>query len=282
MVVFPNAKINLGLRVRHKRPDGYHELDTVFYPIPICDALEVITLDRTENKEFIFTHSGLDIPGDPDKNLCIKAYQLLKLDFPELPPIRIHLHKNIPMGAGMGGGSADGAFMLRLLNEKYQLGLDQDRLCSYALQLGSDCPFFILNKPVYATGRGECMQEIHCDLSPFTLLVVNPGIHVSTAAAFGNIKLHPNAEPCSTIVSQGPQQWKELLTNDFEESVFPMYPEIGEIKQWMYDNQAIYAAMTGSGSTVVGIFEGNTKMTYPLKTGHTGFFISKGEATKLH
>ena len=255
MISFPNAKINLGLKVVSKREDGYHNLDTVFYPIQFYDILEIIPTSGVDIPEVSFTTSGKKINGETSSNLCIKAYNLLKKDFPTIKSISLHLHKNIPMGAGMGGGSADGAFMIKMLNEKFMLGLDDESMKSYALQLGSDCPFFISNKPSHATGRGELLTEINCDLSKKTILIVNPGIHVSTAEAFGKIKISENSISPAEIVQQPIESWKGLLENDFEKTVFDHHPNIKKIKEKMYDMGAIYASMTGSGSTVYGIFD---------------------------
>ena len=255
MIYFPNAKINLGLRVTSKREDGYHALDTVFFPVPLQDILEVITQSTPSAEAVIFTHSGIPIPGDESTNLCIKAYNLLKKDYPELPSILLHLHKHIPMGAGLGGGSSDGAFMLRLLNDKYKLGIGSEQLQAYALALGSDCPFFIINEPVQASGRGEIMQPISCTLSSKTMVLVCPSIHVSTADAFSKIKLSPDAPSCASIVEGPIEKWKERLINDFEAPVFNAFPEIARIKETLYNAGAVYASMTGTGSTVYGIFE---------------------------
>ena len=255
MIYFPNAKINLGLRVTSKREDGFHDLDTVFFPVPLHDVLEVITQSTGSADAVTFTHSGIPIPGDTSSNLCIKAYYLLKKDYPDLPSILLHLHKHIPMGAGLGGGSSDGAFMLKLLNDKYKLGIGLDQLKTYALTLGSDCPFFIINEPVQAKGRGEIMQPISCELSSKTLVLVCPGIHVSTADAFRKIKLSPDAPSCVSVIESPIQEWKDNLINDFEEPVFSAFPEIGNIKEKLYDAGALYASMTGTGSTVYGIFE---------------------------
>ncbi|MFM1963922.1 MAG: hypothetical protein RLZZ172_2767 [Bacteroidota bacterium] len=282
MVVFPNAKINLGLRVKSKRPDGYHELDTVFFPLPICDILEIIVQPKHAGNENIsFSSSGLEIPGDTTSNLCIKAYDLLKKDFPDLPPIQMHLHKNIPMGAGMGGGSADGAFTIRLLNEKFNLGLDADQMISYALQLGSDCPFFILNTPVSATGRGEIMEQVDCDLSDWKFIVINPCIHISTAAAFREIKLNPNAAPCHTLIKQPIENWRGNLVNDFEAAVFPMHPELEDIRNQLYALDAVYASMTGSGSTIYGIFRVLPDLKGLFPAHYACFSIEQGVAHLL-
>lgn len=179
MIVFPNCKINLGLHILRKRTDGFHDLETIFYPLPVTDALEVLPAAT-----LTFASSGIAVPGNEADNLCLKAFHLLLQDFPHIQPVNIHLHKHIPIGAGLGGGSADAAFMLQLLNQKFQLGLTTDALVAYAAQLGSDCPFFILNKPCFATGRGEVMEPVELDLSGYSFLLVHPGIHVNTGWAF--------------------------------------------------------------------------------------------------
>lgn len=250
MVVFPNCKINLGLNIIRKRSDGYHDLETVFYPVGIKDALEAI---RAE--EFKFSGSGLAVNGNVEDNLCVKAYHLLWSKFPQLPNVQIHLHKAIPMGAGLGGGSADGAFMLKLLNHKFQLGISNEELAELALQLGSDCPFFILNKPCFATGRGEKMIPVPIDLSAYTFALINPGIHVSTAMAFSQLAPAVPAKPIKEIIEQPVETWKEELVNDFEIPVFKQHPLLSVIKRQLYDAGAIYAAMSGSGSTVFGLFK---------------------------
>ncbi len=278
MVVFPNAKINLGLRVKSKRTDGYHELDTVFYPVNICDVLEVISRSASSSKsteEVSFSHSGLAIPGDPAGNLCLKAYQLLKKDFPDIPSVQIHLHKKIPMGAGMGGGSADGAFTIRLLNEKYRLGMTDETMQAYAIRLGSDCPFFICNKPVSATGRGEIMEPVSCDLSTWEMLIVNPGIHVGTAEAFRQIRLSPDAPSCKDIIQLPVEEWQNHLVNDFEQTVFPLYPELERLKSILYELGASYASMTGSGSTVYGLFKTMPNWQAIIPQQYSSFAIPK-------
>jgi 4-diphosphocytidyl-2-C-methyl-D-erythritol kinase len=263
MLVFPNCKINLGLHILNKREDGYHNLETIFYPVQLKDALEIIRKED-DGQTISFQGSGLAIAGDEQNNLCIKAYNLLKQEFPSLPPVQMHLHKAIPMGAGLGGGSADGAFTLKLLNEKFQLGLNTQQLIDYALQLGSDCPFFIINKPCYATGRGELLEPVELDLSDYQFLIVNPGIHVNTGWAFGQLQSQssggserPNLRK---IIQQPISTWKDQLKNDFEEVVSNQHKEIATIKQQMYDAGAVYASMTGSGSTVFGVFEKNNEI----------------------
>ncbi|MFN5134999.1 MAG: 4-(cytidine 5'-diphospho)-2-C-methyl-D-erythritol kinase [Chitinophagaceae bacterium] len=270
MIAFPNCKINLGLRILNKREDGYHNLETIFYPVGWKDIVEVVRRDdrpqttdhstelnsRLKTDEIFFTSTGLEVKGDAQNNLCIKAYHILKNDFPSLPSIEMHLHKTIPMGAGLGGGSADGAFTLKLLSDKFQLGLTQQQLIDYALQLGSDCPFFILNKPCYATGRGEILEEVQLDLSAYHFVLVNPGIHVNTGWAFAQLQLNdaPRMD-LRNIIQQPIHTWKEQLINDFEEPVCKTHPEIAKIKDELYNAGALYASMTGSGSTVYGIFE---------------------------
>lgn len=266
VISFPNCKINLGLTVIRKRTDGYHDLETVFYPVPVNDVLEIITCSTEElhsvqekNDSVIFSTSGLAISGNVADNLCIKAYRLLKEDFPELPPVKMHLHKVIPMGAGLGGGSADAAFTLLLLNEKYHLNLTDTRLIDYSLKLGSDCPFFIINKPCLASSRGETMEVIPLDLSGYAIVMVNCGIHINTGWAFSQLgHLEKRASPTQSLkeVIQRPvESWKPYLVNDFEEPVFNSYPVIKEVRDELYRLGAVYAAMSGSGSTVFGIFD---------------------------
>lgn len=255
MILFPNCKINLGLHIIGKRADGYHNLQTVFYPLNLCDALEVIP-HQTPNSPSAcsFTSSGLTIAGDPENNLCVKAFHLLKQDFPQLPSLQLHVHKVIPMGAGLGGGSADGAFTLRLLNDQFALGLTTEQLLLYALQLGSDCPFFIYNKPCFATSRGEVLEPFEVDLSDHRIVVVHPGIHVSTAWAFAQLHPAPPEASLKEILLQPIATWKDQLINDFELAVLDQYPVIQEIKQELYKQGAMYASLSGSGSAVYGIF----------------------------
>lgn len=254
MIVFPNCKINLGLNILRKREDGFHDLETVFYPIHFNDALEVITNSSSEpGAEFVMT--GLKIDGSATDNLCVKAYGLLKKDFPQLPAIKIHLHKTIPTGAGLGGGSADAAFMLKLLNEKFHLNLSTSQLINYSLKLGSDCPFFILNKPCFATGRGEKLEEIQLDLSAYQVMLINPHIHINTGWAFSQINPALPEKSVKEIIRQPISTWKGELKNDFEEAVFAAHPSIKSIKEDLYNQGAVYASMSGSGSTVFGIFD---------------------------
>jgi 4-diphosphocytidyl-2-C-methyl-D-erythritol kinase len=260
MIVFPNCKINFGLKILGKRDDGFHNLETVFYPLPFKDALEL--LPNTQNKtEVEFTGTGLVVDGEAADNLCVKAYQLLKKDYSQLPAVKIHLHKTIPLGAGLGGGSADAAFMLKLLSERFQLNLSTHQLINYSLQLGSDCPFFIINKPCFATGRGEILEEVAVDLSVYKIVLINPGIHINTGWAFSQrsdgSKPSERLKPLKEIIQQPIETWKHDLQNDFETPVFAAHPQIQTIKENLYNQGAIYAAMSGSGSTVFGIFDKN-------------------------
>ena len=257
MVSFPNCKINLGLNIIGKRSDGYHDLETVFYPVRLKDAIEVI-----EKPAFEFTASGLAINGNENDNLCVKAYGLLKKDFPQLPSVQIHLHKAIPTGAGLAGGSADGAFTLKILDKKFKLKLSQKQLVDYSLQLGSDCPFFIINKPCYAEGRGEILEEIELDLSGYKIILVHPAIHISTAWAFANINPGKPGMSIKEIIKEPLALWKQELKNDFEQPVFNKYPEIKKIKDDLYSAGAVYAAMSGSGSAVYGLFQANKPLSF--------------------
>lgn len=259
MLSFPNCKINLGLNVLRKRSDGYHDLDTVFYPLPLRDALEVVRIpDADLSTGPLFSASGLPVPGDAESNLCVKAWHLLKKDHPSLPPVRIHLHKAIPMGAGLGGGSADGAFALQLIEKVCGLTIPQKQMEEYALQLGSDCPFFLINKPCHAGSRGELLEPVGLDLSGYRFVVVHPGIHVSTARAFAGIVPRTPAESVREVISRPVSEWKNRLFNDFETPVFEFYPQIRELKEEMYEQGAVYASMSGSGSSVFGMFQGET------------------------
>ena len=255
MIVFPNCKINLGLRVLHKRSDGYHELETVFYPIPIQDILEIITLkEKSGQPDITLSLSGLEIDGGQNNNLCIKAISLLREKFPGIPSIRMHLHKIIPTGSGLGGGSSDAAFTLLLMNKICGLKLSTEQLIQSASVLGSDCPFFIINKPCFSKGRGELLEEIDLDLRPYKIIVVNPGILINTKEAFAGITPGMPEVPVREIIKKPIHSWKAELKNDFEKTIFQKYPTIGKIKNDLYASGALYASMSGTGSTVYGIF----------------------------
>ena len=260
MIVFPNCKLNLGLNILQKRSDGYHDLETIFYPIPLTDSLEIIESKLPGKPASPFTSSGLPIAGNPSNNLCVKAYRLLKKDFPGIPGVQIHLHKIIPSGAGLGGGSADGAFALKMMNELFELDLTTAQLIKYALHLGSDCPFFIINKPCFATGRGEIMEETKIDLSAYKFVIVNPGIHIDTGRAFFDMTPTLPERSVKEIITAPIERWKDNLKNDFEKPVFMQHREIVDIKDSLYLMGATYASMTGSGSTVFGIFPKEMKL----------------------
>ena len=262
MVVFPNCKINLGLRILEKRKDGYHDLETVFYPIALTDILEITTYPQYQKNFTIpFSKSGFVLDGDPSDNLCIKAYKLLKKDYPQLPNVQMHLHKSIPSGAGLGGGSADAVFTLLLLDKEYNLGLTTEALKSYALRLGSDCPFFLINKPCYATGRGEVLEPIDLDLSDYNVVIVNPGIHINTGRAFLNSKPSAPDRAIKDILRKPVERWKDELYNDFETWVFNEYREVVDLKDKLYTAGASFASMSGSGSTVFGLFPKAVKIS---------------------
>ena len=257
MITFPIAKINLGLNVVERRPDGYHNLETVFYPVNIKDALE-LTMMNTKFPSPVdcdIKVSNLNVEGDEQHNLVVRAYQLLKCDFPQMPRVHAHLYKVIPTQAGMGGGSSDCAYTIRLLNEMFTLGLTEQRMIDYAAQLGADCAFFILSRPSYAEGIGERLVPVSLDLSSYYIGVVRPDIPVSTREAFSLIKPVKPAKCCRDVVLQPIETWRDELSNDFEQSVFALHPEIEAIKQRLYNLGAVYAAMSGSGSAVFGIFQ---------------------------
>lgn len=257
MITFPLAKINLGLNVVERRPDGYHNLQTVFMPVPLTDALEVHEMDAAFPSEVDcdLKVTNIAVEGDEQRNLVVRAYNMLKAEFPDMPRVHAHLRKDIPTQAGMGGGSSDCAAMLLLLNRMFSLGLTQQQLIDRAAQLGADCPIFILNRPAYAEGIGEKLTPIELSLEGYYLAIVRPNIPVPTKEAFSRIKPHMPAKNCLDIVRQPIDTWRHELVNDFEESVFALHPEIGAVKQRLYDLGAVYAAMSGSGSALFGIFK---------------------------
>lgn len=248
MVGFPNAKINLGLYITSKRSDGYHDLVSCFYPVDWQEALEIIP-----SSTFSFSSSGLTIPGDSGSNLVVKAYELVKKTHP-VPTSSIHLHKAIPMGAGLGGGSADAAVTLLLLNQLYKLSLSKEELLQLSGQLGSDCAFFIHNTPCIATSRGEVLTPIQLSLKGYRILLVHPGIHISTQQAYAGVKPRPLPIKLEEILQDKPASWKNQLHNQFEEHLFVQFPEVAQIKEKLYQMGADYASMSGSGSAVYGIF----------------------------
>lgn len=270
MLTFPNAKINIGLNIVEKRDDGFHNIESVFYPIGLKDALEVARDKDAGDKPGIrLSSTGIAIPGSSSANLCVKAYELISKDYP-LPPVKAHLHKVIPIGAGLGGGSADAAFFIKLLNDHFELGLAWGELHHYARQLGSDCSFFITNKPAFAEGRGDAYERIDLDLSQYTIALVYPNIHIGTAEAYSGVKpKKPSYSLEQTVLEKPVEEWRGIVHNDFEDSVFVKYPEIKAIKEKLYELGAVYSSMSGSGSSVYGIF----KQEVDVKSEFPGFNV---------
>jgi 4-diphosphocytidyl-2-C-methyl-D-erythritol kinase len=259
MILFPPAKINLGLQILFKRNDGFHELETVMTPIPFNDILEIIP-----SETFEFKQTGLSIPGESKYNLCVKAYELMKKLY-NIPPVLIHLRKIIPMGGGLGGGSSDAAYVLTGINTLFNLNISTKTLEEIASQLGSDCPFFVQNISQLAKGRGEELSPIDLILKGYYLKIINIGLHVGTKEAYEGAQFSSNSRPVSEIIFQPISTWKNELQNDFEKTVFKIYPELETIKENLYSEGAIYSAMSGSGSTMFGIFESEPKQTLNKK-----------------
>ncbi|MEP6616512.1 MAG: 4-(cytidine 5'-diphospho)-2-C-methyl-D-erythritol kinase [Ginsengibacter sp.] len=251
MITFPNCKINLGLHILRKRDDGYHDLDTFFYPVGLCDILEII---HSPSASIEFVCTGLPFSSE-STNLCVLAFHVMKKDFPSIGGIQMHLHKVIPIGSGLGGGSADAAFVITMMNKLFDLQLTKNQMLEYASQLGSDCAFFMINRPAYASGRGELLSRSMIDLSSYKIVLVNPGIMISTSWAFSKVEPAVPEVLVQDILQQSIAHWKKQLKNDFEFPVFAEYPMIKEIKEDLYRQGALYASLSGSGSTVFGIFE---------------------------
>ena len=250
MLSFPNAKINLGLNIVSRRDDGYHNLETIFYPVPLKDALEIV---RSSQPSGMFIQTGIPVDGNPDDNLVMKAYQLLKEKYP-VPEMDIYLRKQIPFGAGLGGGSSDAAFMLKLLNKELELNISNNELEKIAATLGADCAFFIQNKPVFATGIGNIFEPVDLDLSEYQFVLVKPDIHISTKDAYSRVQPAIPTISLKEIIRMPIKEWEGKMVNNFEPGIFYLYPEIREIKEKMYQSGALYASMSGSGSSVFGIF----------------------------
>ena len=255
MLAFANAKINIGLNITAKRPDGYHEIETVFYPVKVQDVVEL-----TDADELSCVVAGNTFAGLMEDNLCYKAFRLIQQDH-NIPDQQITLLKNTPIGAGLGGGSSDAAHVIKLVNNKFQLDLSLAQMEDYAARLGADCAFFIRNSPVYATGKGEVLTPLTLDLSSYHLVLITPPIHVSTADAYSGVQPNPVTESLPDLMALPVQEWKGRVKNDFEESVFIKYPQIQELKERLYKEGALYAAMTGSGSSVFGIFDRPVHLT---------------------
>ncbi|MCW3084146.1 MAG: 4-diphosphocytidyl-2-C-methyl-D-erythritol kinase [Bacteroidetes bacterium] len=272
MISFPNAKINIGLNIIEKRDDGFHNVESVFYPVGLCDALEVVENTEAGSERITITTSGIEIPGNADDNLCYYAYHAIAADYP-LPNVKVHLHKHIPIGAGLGGGSADAAFFIRLLNDKFELGISWGEMHHYARQLGSDCSFFVSNKPAFAEGKGDQYESLSMSLKGYYVVLVYPNIHIDTAKAYSGVKPKPATRSLENDILNLPvEEWKGVVHNDFEDSIFPQFPEIKSIKEKLYDLGATYASMSGSGSTLYGIFKEETD----LKNKFEGCFVFEG------
>lgn len=254
MITFPNAKINLGLDIVEKRPDGYHNLETVFYPIPLCDILEITPATEPDAPDYTFKMYNAAFEENDDDNLVIKAYKALAADH-KLPKVDISLYKHIPTGAGLGGGSADAAFALRMLNDIAGLGLTAEQLRGYASRIGADCAFFIDNTPAYATGIGDILSPTPCSISGYHLVLVKPDIHVSTKDAYALVTPQKPEQPLTEIAKRPINEWKGAMKNDFEKSIFAKHPAMAKVKEQLYSMGAIYASMSGSGSSFFGIFK---------------------------
>jgi 4-diphosphocytidyl-2-C-methyl-D-erythritol kinase len=259
MVSFPNAKINIGLNILNKRADGFHNIETIFYPVGLTDIMEIIEQPPEIQTNQIFSGTGIHIAADDQNNLCVKSYYLLRSDF-KIPPVFIHLHKIIPVGSGLGGGSADAAFMIRMINQYFKLNLSREQMIRYAAQLGSDCSFFMINQPVFASGKGEQMQQISLNLKGLYLVMINPDIQISTAEAYRDCKPSVPEKSLKELIALPIHQWKANIQNDFEKQIFFRYPQLEQIKNKLYDSGAVYASMSGSGSTIYGIFEAQVSM----------------------
>lgn len=263
MLVFPKVKINLGLRITGKRNDGFHDIETLFYPVNYCDALEMVINTGGSDMD-ILTVTGHELHDNPEKNLVLKAVKRLR-EYSSFPFMNIHLHKNIPAGAGLGGGSSDAAGALKILRKIFSLPLDNDKLKTIAASLGSDCPFFIDEQPVFAYGRGEILEPAGNILAGLYIIILNPGFSVSTKEAYENCIPAKPERALSDLVKNPINSWKNLIINDFEMTVFKRYPQIGMIKQTLYDSGALYSSMSGSGSSVYGIFEKKTEINETIR-----------------
>ncbi|MCF2446027.1 4-(cytidine 5'-diphospho)-2-C-methyl-D-erythritol kinase [Dyadobacter sp. CY345] len=259
MLVFPNAKINIGLNIVEKRQDGFHNIESCFYPVGWSDALEILPA-----KEYGFQSDGIDIPGDASNNLCAKAYQMLAADY-TFTPVNIHLLKAVPIGAGLGGGSSDAAFTIKALNDLFSLKISLEKQLEYARRLGSDCAFFIENKPLYCFEKGDRFEEISLTLAGKWIVLVNPGLHISTFEAYSGVKPRHSEVDLRALLKQPLSEWKQTVKNDFEESLFPKFSVLKKIKEKLYEKGAVYAAMSGSGSTLYGIFEEETDLSLIFK-----------------
>ncbi len=272
MICFSNAKINIGLHVTGRRADGYHNIETLFYPVGLSDIIEVLPAGPEGQDTFFNTGSIIDV--DPDDNLCLRALRELQACI-VTGRVGIHLHKIIPQGAGLGGGSSNAAFVIRAVNELFKSGMQENELASVASRIGSDCSFFIYNSPMFAEGRGDILEHAGIDLSGYRILIVFPGFRINTAWAYGKISVRQGRRPLREVIGPDPSKWRGSVVNDFEKPVFQAHPVIRDIKRRLDDAGALYASMTGSGSAVYGIFAGNSD-TGKLKEMFTGMFVWSG------
>jgi len=272
MVTFPRAKINIGLRITGKRQDGFHNLETLFFPLPLCDALEFVVSGNQDDGD-ILTVTGLETGGNPEDNLVMKAVRRLRENF-SFPYLKMHLHKAIPAGAGLGGGSSDAAFILKGINRCYGLKLDNNQLRSISLELGSDCPFFIDSIPAFAGGRGEILESTDKQLlHNYYIILLNPGININTRESYQNCRPGIPIQSLSRIIeNNAPEKWKDLIINDFENYAFERFPIIKDMKEELYRSGAIFSLMSGSGSSVYAIFRNRHVIPEKLK----GYVIWQG------
>ncbi len=258
MISFPSAKINIGLNIVGKRMDGFHNIETIFYPVQWNDVLEIVR-DADEKNSVKFKGSGIKMYGKDQQNLCVRAFHLLA-ERHNLSSVKMHLHKIIPIGAGLGGGSSDAAFTLMLLNKLFELKISDDKLQEYASELGSDCSFFMRNKPVYASGKGDVFEEIKLDLKKYFVVLVKPKVHVSTAEAYRSVVPAKPTASLKELIKLPVDKWKDTISNDFEKTIFEKFAVIKNVKTKLYKYGAIYSSMSGSGSTVYGIFKEEKKL----------------------
>ena len=263
MIVFPKAKINIGLRITRKRPDGYHDIESLFYPVGLYDALEFVVSPEALDKDS-FTVTGVDTGSDPEDNMVVKTLKKLREKY-SFPFLKIHLHKIIPAGAGLGGGSSDAAFLLKAILRHFNLSDDESIFKAAAMELGSDCPFFIDCIPAYVMGRGEILEPVRQILRGYYVLLLNPGIGISTREAYQNCRPATPTINLLQLIDHPVTEWKELIINDLEDFVFKKYSVIGEIKEGLYSSGALFSSMSGSGSTVYGIFQEKPKVSAGLK-----------------
>ena len=256
MISYPHAKINIGLSITEKRPDGFHSIETVFYPVSLYDTLIIEPACNEANEKINFVCEGIELPDAPQNNLCCKAYNLLDVDF-DLPPTNIRLFKNIPVGAGFGGGSSDGAYTLKALNDLYKLQISDEKLANYAGLLGSDCTFFLQKTPAFGTGKGDILKPLSLSLTGYYILIVKPPVFISTAAAYSAVVPQKTPYHLPELLKTPINEWRRTIFNDFEESIFKKYPETGIVKERLYSEGAVYASLSGSGAGVYGIFKDN-------------------------